>query len=52
MYLSEAELLWMFDPDHKWVVPDDESRNVGWSVDRLMEFDILPTFNARNEPAL
>ena len=52
MYLSEAELLDMFDPDHIWVVPSDESRNVGWSIDRLMEFDILPTFTAQNEPAL
>ena len=50
MYLSERELLWMFDPDHKWIVPDQESGQIGWSVDNLIHFDILPTMNADHTP--
>ena len=50
MYFSERELLWMFDPDHKWIVPDSESGQIGWSVDDLIHFDILPTMNADHTP--
>lgn len=42
LYLSESDLLWMFDPDHRWIVPDHDSYHIGWSVDKLIEFDILP----------
>ena len=28
MYLSERELLWLFDPDHKWIVPDSDSGQI------------------------
>ena len=51
LYLSESDLLWMFDPEHRYIIPDQESRMVGWSVDRLMEFDILPTMTPDHEPA-
>lgn len=50
MYLSERELLWLFDPDHKWIVPDSDSGQIGWSVDNLLHFDILPTMNADHTP--
>ena len=52
MYLSESDLLWMFDPDRHWIVPTDESRLLGWSVDRLLEFDILPCMDPNHKPAL
>lgn len=52
LYLSESDLLWMFDPDHRWIVPDKDSRMVGWCVDNLMEFDILPCLTPDHEPAL
>ena len=52
LYLSESDLLWMFDPDHRCVVPSQESRMIGWSVDRLMEFDILPCMDPYHRPAL
>lgn len=51
LYLSESDLLWMFDPDHRYVVPSQTSRNVGWSVDRLMQFDILPCATPDHQPA-
>ena len=50
MYFSERELLWLFDPDHKWIVPDSDSGQVGWTVDDLIKFDILPTMNADHTP--
>ena len=51
LYLSESDLLWMFDPEHRYVVPSQTSRNVGWSVDRLMQFDILPCATPDHQPA-
>ena len=50
LYFSERELLWMFDPDHKWIVPDSDSGHLGWNVDNLLYFDILPTMNADHTP--
>lgn len=52
MYLSESDLLWMFDPERHWIVPSDESHLIGWSVDRLLEFDILPCMDPNHRPAL
>ncbi|MBP5728732.1 MAG: hypothetical protein J6Y48_16795 [Clostridia bacterium] len=52
LYLSESDLLWMFDPERRYVVPSQESRMIGWSVDRLMEFDILPCMTPTHQPAL
>lgn len=52
LYLSESDLLWMFDPDRRYVVPSQDSRMVGWSVDRLLEFDILPCMGPDHNPAL
>lgn len=52
MYLSESDLLWMFDPERRYVIPDKDSRMIGWTVDRLMEFDILPTITPDHHPAL
>lgn len=51
LYLSESDLLWMFDPEHRYVVPTQDSRMIGWSVDRLMEFDILPCMTPDHQPA-
>ena len=51
LYLSESDLLWMFDPERRYIVPDSDSRLVGWCVDRLMEFDILPGMTADRQPA-
>ena len=50
LYLSESELLWMFDPERRYIVPDKDSGMVGWSIDRLMEFDILPTTMPDHQP--
>lgn len=52
LYLSESDLLWMFDPDRQYIVPSDESRHIGWCVDNLMEFDILPIMTPDHQPAL
>ena len=52
MYISECDLLWMFDPEHRWVVPSKDSRLIGWTVDRLIEFDILPIMTPDHKPAL
>lgn len=52
MYLSESDLLWMFDPERRYIMPDSDSRMVGWCVDELMEFDILPGLTPERYPAL
>lgn len=51
LYLSESELLWMFDPDRRYIVPSQDSRLVGWNVDKLLEFDILPCMTPDHQPA-
>ena len=40
MYISEAEVMWLLDPDRKYLKPDNNSGQVGWTVDNLMVFDI------------
>lgn len=52
MYLSESDLLWLFDPDRRWIVPSDDSRLLGWGLDSLLEFDILPCMDPNHRPAL
>lgn len=52
MYLSESDLLWMFDPERRYIVPSNESRHIGWTVDRMMEFDILPIMGPDHQPML
>ena len=52
LYLSESDLLWMFDPERRYIVPSQHSRMIGWSVDRLLEFDILPCMTPDHQPAL
>lgn len=52
LYLSESDLLWMFDPERRYIVPDSESRLKGWSVDNMMEFDIHPGLTPDHQPAL
>lgn len=51
LYLSESDLLWMFDPERRYVIPTQQSRMIGWSVDRLMLFDIHPTSTPDHQPA-
>ena len=52
MYISECDLLWMFDPEHRYIVPSKDSRLIGWTLDRLIEFDIMPTMTPDHKPAL
>lgn len=52
MYLSESDLLWMFDPERHYIIPDGDSRHVGWSVDKMMVFDLLPVMGADHQPAI
>ena len=52
LYLSESDLLWMFDPERRYIVPSQDSRQLGWTVDRLMEFDIFPCMAPDHQPAL
>ena len=40
MYISESEVMWLLDPDHRYLKPGWESGQVGWSIDRLLVFDI------------
>lgn len=52
-YLSKGDLKWMLDPDHKYLHKKDDDDLVGWTCDKLMEFDIdgaVEPFN--HEPVL
>ena len=40
MYISEAELVWLLDPERKYLKPVPGSGDVGWDVDNLMVLDI------------
>ena len=51
LYISEAELIWLFDPDGRWIKPTPDSHHIGWNCDRLIEFDIVPTSTRKHEPA-
>ena len=35
-YLSETELMWLLDPEKKWLRPVYGSGDVGWTIDDLM----------------
>ena len=50
MYISEQEVMWLLDPDHKYLKPDYDSGQVGWSVDNLMIFDIDWGSDPNHEP--
>ena len=52
LYLSEAELLEMFDPDRRYIHISEDSRMIGFNVDRLMEFSIEPTMTPDHQPAM
>ena len=52
LYLSESDLLWMFDPERKWIRPSNDSRNSGYCVDRLMKFDIHPIWGPNHKLAI
>lgn len=49
MYISRAEIMWLLDPDHKWLRVSDEDSNVVYDVDRLIEFDIQPIMGPKHE---
>ena len=40
MYISESELMWLLDPEKKYLKPKPESGQVGWCVDNLLKLDI------------
>lgn len=39
-YLSKGDLKWMLDPEHKHLHSKDDDDMIGWTSDKLMEFDI------------
>ena len=50
MYISELEVMWLLDPEKKYLVPSNDSGQVGWSVDNLMIFDIGWGSDPNHEP--
>ena len=50
MYISELEVMWLLDPEKKYLTPSDDSGQVGWSVDNLMIFDISWGTDPNHEP--
>lgn len=50
MYISEADLIWLLDPDHKYLKPGTDSGQVGWSVDELLVLDIHWVTGQDNRP--
>lgn len=40
MYISESEIMWLLDPDRKWLKPTPTSGEVGWNMDNLLHFSI------------
>ena len=52
MYLSKLELKWILDPSAQYLKAGTDDGDVGWSVDKLMEFDIEPGLGRNHEPVL
>ena len=50
MYLSELELMWLLDPERKYLKPDNDSGQVGWNVDELIVLDIHWVPNEHHRP--
>lgn len=52
MYGSKLELYWLLDPDGKYLKPDENAGEVGWSVDKLLVLDIDPVLGPNHEQIL
>lgn len=52
MYGSKLELYWLLDPEGEYLKPDDETGQVGWSIDKLLVLDIDPAFGPNHEQIL
>lgn len=50
MYISELELIWLLDPERKYLKPDDDSGQVGWSIDEFITLDICWVPNENHRP--
>lgn len=50
MYISEQELMWLLDPEKKYLRPDSDSGQVGWSVDALITLDIQWVDGPKHQP--
>ena len=52
MYGSKLELYWLLDPDGKYLKPDENAGEVGWSIDKLLVLDIDPVLGPNHEQIL
>lgn len=50
MYISQQELMWLLDPEKKYLRPDSDSGLVGWSVDELITLDIRWVDGPKHQP--
>lgn len=50
MYISEQEVMWLLDPTRQYLKPDNDSGQVGWSVDEMMVFEIDWGSDPNHEP--
>jgi len=50
MYFTESELMWLLDPERRYLKPDSDSGMVGWNVDKLIELDISWATGPNHEP--
>ena len=52
MYISKAELMWMLDPDRKYLKPGPNDGQVGWSLDRLIHLNVESVLGENHQPVL
>lgn len=52
MYLSEADLYWLLDPNREYLKPGPNSGMIGWSVDKMLVLNIESCLGPDHEPML
>ena len=50
MYISETELMWLLDPEKRWLKPKRHSGDIGWSVDKLLVLEVTECDGPEHQP--
>lgn len=52
MYISQSDLYWLLDPEHKYLNASKDSGQIGWNVDEMLYLDIDTPMGPDHKPIL
>lgn len=52
MYISQSDLYWLLDPEHKYLKANKDSGQIGWNVDEMLYLDIDTPMGPDHKPIL